>query len=73
LLQFCTTLHDLSDRYRRLFLQNNPTDRNVHQEHAAISQATISRNSGKAANLLRKHIERTGTNVLKNLTKSSGA
>jgi GntR family transcriptional regulator, carbon starvation induced regulator len=73
LLQFCTTLHDLSDRYRRLFLQNNPTDRNVQQEHAAISQATISRNSDKAANLLRKHIERTGTNVLKTLTKSGGA
>jgi GntR family transcriptional regulator, carbon starvation induced regulator len=73
LLQFCTTLHDLSDRYRRLFLQKNPTDRNVNQEHAAISQATISRNGDKAANLLRQHIERTGTNVLKNLTKSAGA
>jgi GntR family carbon starvation induced transcriptional regulator len=72
LLQFCTTLHDLSDRYRRLFLQKNPTDRNVNQEHAVISQATISRNGDKAANLLRQHIERTGTNVLKNLTKSAG-
>jgi GntR family transcriptional regulator, carbon starvation induced regulator len=70
LLQFCTTLHDLSDRYRRLFLQKNPTDRNVAQEHAAIAQATIARNGDKASALLRQHVERTGTNVLKNLTKS---
>jgi DNA-binding GntR family transcriptional regulator len=72
LLQFCTTLHDLGDRYRRLFLQKNPTDRDVQQEHSAISHATVSRQSDKAVHLLRQHIERTGNNVLKNLIKSNG-
>jgi DNA-binding GntR family transcriptional regulator len=72
LLQFCTTLHDLSDRYRRLFLQKNPTDRDVQREHNAIADATVSRQGDKAAHLLRQHIERTGTNILKSLIKSSG-
>jgi DNA-binding GntR family transcriptional regulator len=72
LLQFCTTLHDLGDRYRRLFLEKNPTDRDVQQEHTAIANATVSRQGDKAANLLRQHIERTGTNVLKSLAKNNG-
>jgi DNA-binding GntR family transcriptional regulator len=70
LLQFCTTLHDLSDRYRRLFLEKNPTDRDVQEEHIAIANATVTRQADKAADLLRQHIERTGTNVLKSLAEN---
>jgi GntR family transcriptional regulator, carbon starvation induced regulator len=42
-------------------------------EGFVVMQGQRGRNSDKAANLLRKHIERTGSNVLKNLTKSGGA
>jgi DNA-binding GntR family transcriptional regulator len=55
-----------------LFLQKNPTDRDVQQEHTAIANSTVSRHGDKAAHLLRQHIERTGTNVLNSLFKSNG-
>lgn len=71
LLNFCATLHDLSDRYRRLFLENNPIDRNVMQEHRNISDATLERRTDAACALLREHIERTGHMVLHALTKKN--
>jgi GntR family carbon starvation induced transcriptional regulator len=64
LLQFCATLHDLSDRYRRLFLEDHPIDRDVSQEHSNIVTATLERREDEACGLLRTHIERTGSNVL---------
>jgi len=69
LLQFCATLHDLSDRYRRLFLENRPIDRDVAKEHAQIVTATLERRADDACAMLRTHIERTGNNVLKALVK----
>lgn len=70
LLQFCSTLHDLSDRYRRLFLERQPFDRDVPQEHADIYKAALERDADKACTLLRDHIERTGTNALNGLIKA---
>jgi GntR family carbon starvation induced transcriptional regulator len=64
LLQFCATLHDLSDRYRRLFLEDHPIDRDVSEEHANIVTATLERRADDACALLRTHIERTGSNVM---------
>jgi GntR family carbon starvation induced transcriptional regulator len=72
-LQFCVTLHDLSDRYRRLFLEDNPIDRDVSQEHANIVTATLERRADEACGLLRQHIERTGSNVMLALMKKRGA
>jgi GntR family carbon starvation induced transcriptional regulator len=63
LRQFCETLHDQSDRYRRIFLKNHRPDRDVPVEHEAIGKAVIERRSREAIVMLRKHIERTGTNV----------
>jgi DNA-binding GntR family transcriptional regulator len=65
LLQFCGVLNDLSDRYRRLFLAKNPLDRDVHGEHQAILDAALARKGERAAALLRRHVERTGANVLR--------
>jgi len=39
----------------------------------ALTTAASTRRYWNNLDLLRKHIERTGTNVLKNLTKSGGA
>ena len=36
LLQFCSNLHDLSDRYRRLFFVQHAQDKNVPNEHKAL-------------------------------------
>ena len=73
LLQFCATLHDRSDRYRRLFLQRHPIDRDVAQEHQDICKAAVARQADDAVALLRRHIERTGANVLHALTERHAA
>lgn len=69
LLRFCAVLHDLNDRYRRLFLENAPIDRDVSMEHSSISEAALARDAEKAVELLRQHIERTGAMVAKALPK----
>jgi DNA-binding GntR family transcriptional regulator len=63
LRQFCATLHDQSDRYRRIFLKKHRPDRNVPKEHAAIAEAVIERRTRDAMQMLRDHVERTGRNV----------
>ena len=73
LLNFCSTLHDLSDRYRRLFLENHPIDRDVMQEHRNICDATLERRADQSCSLLRDHIERTGRLVLGALSERKAA
>jgi DNA-binding GntR family transcriptional regulator len=63
LVQFCSMLHDQSDRYRRLFLKQRPPQRNVAKEHAAMVEAVLSRNADKACALLLQHSQRTGAAV----------
>lgn len=63
LQQFCETLHDQSDRYRRIFLKDHAPDRDVPSEHAAIAEAMIERRADDATKLLREHVERTGRNI----------
>jgi len=63
LLQYCARVHDQNDRYRRLFLQRHPFDRDVHREHQAIVEATLERNADLACALLAQHIDRTTRNI----------
>jgi DNA-binding GntR family transcriptional regulator len=58
LLNFCKTLHDMSDRYRRMFL---PVTRRVdrQEEHKNIAAAARNRDPDLAVKLLRAHIEQT--------------
>ncbi len=67
LLQFCSQLHDLSDRYRRLFFSSHEFDRDVSTEHRRITEAALARNAATACELLQRHIERTGQNVLRSM------
>jgi len=67
LLQFCDQLHDLSDRYRRLFFSAHEFDRDVPAEHRGITEATLARDAAAACELLRRHIERTGQNILRSM------
>jgi len=67
LLQFCGQLHDLSDRYRRLFLSAHDFDRDVPGEHRMITEATLARDGAAACELLQRHIERTGKNILRTM------
>ncbi len=61
MLQFCRTLLNLSDRYRRIFLFKNLHDRNVPSEHRAIYERALERDIAGACALLEQHIVRTGT------------
>lgn len=64
-LQFCKTLRDLNDRYRRLFLANYTLDRDVAEEHQRIADAALAHDADKAAGLLADHIQRTAKNVFR--------
>jgi DNA-binding GntR family transcriptional regulator len=68
LLNFCSLLHDHSDRYRRLFLRTHAGDRDVPSEHTRIAELTMARKNEQACALLRQHIARTGVNVRRALT-----
>jgi DNA-binding GntR family transcriptional regulator len=63
LLNFCLVLHNLNDRYRRVFLVRSGGDRNVIHEHSEIAQGAVARDSGYACEKLREHIQRTGNNL----------
>jgi GntR family carbon starvation induced transcriptional regulator len=63
LRQFCATLHDQSDRYRRIFLRRHRPDPKVPREHTAIAEAVIERRLREATQMLREHVERMGRNV----------
>jgi DNA-binding GntR family transcriptional regulator len=68
LLNFCSVLHDHSDRYRRMFLKTHAGDRDVPGEHSRIAELTMARETDEACALLRQHIGRTGENVRLALT-----
>jgi DNA-binding GntR family transcriptional regulator len=63
LLNSCVMLHNLNDRYRRIFLIAQGGDRNVAAEHSEIAQGAVARDTGYACAKLREHILRTGTNL----------
>ena len=68
LLNFCSILMSLNDRYRRTFLKATSGDRNVGVEHSEIAQGAVVRDAEFACAQLRKHIHRTGTNLRNYLT-----
>ena len=63
LQHFCTMLHNMNDRYRRIFLQKNPSGRDARAEHEAIAAAATARNSDLACAALHDHIVRTGEDL----------
>jgi DNA-binding GntR family transcriptional regulator len=71
LLNFCRVLLNLNDRYRRIFLQTRPGDRNVAAEHSEIAEGAVARDVEFACGRLREHIQRTGTNLRNYLAENS--
>jgi len=64
LRQFCVSLHDLTDRYRRIFNRLIKTNRQPGQEHRDIATAALERDATTALKLMERHIERTGADIL---------
>jgi DNA-binding GntR family transcriptional regulator len=70
LLGFCKVLHDMSDRYRRVFLKaTRPVDR--QKEHERIANAARKRDADLAIRLLTKHIAATEALVLEAYDRQS--
>ncbi|WP_151718995.1 FCD domain-containing protein [Gemmobacter serpentinus] len=63
LLDFCSCLLNLHDRYRRIFLRQRAGDRNVMMEHSEIAQAAVARDIDYACDRLSEHLRRTSTNL----------
>lgn len=67
LLDFCRSLYDRADRYRRFSLSVETGSRDVGAEHRAILEATLARNAEKARELLADHYETTATFLRRHL------
>jgi DNA-binding GntR family transcriptional regulator len=63
LLSACRRLLNLNDRYRRIFLRTEGGDRDVAAEHGEIAERAVAREVEAACGCLRRHIQRTGTNL----------
>lgn len=70
LQNICRVLHNLNDRYRRIFLRTAGGDRNVAAEHTEIATLAVRRDIEPACDSLRNHIQRTGTNLYNYLSQS---
>lgn len=76
LIGYCSTLHDLNDRYRRIFLSATPVDRSagderrIGEEHRLIVEATIAKNADLACALMAEHIQRTAANIQAKLAEN---
>lgn len=68
LVEFCQNLHNQSDRYRRIFLQEPAGITNIQDEHNAIAYAAVDRDADRAAKLLCDHIERTGADLSRQIS-----
>ncbi|MGL4859662.1 MAG: GntR family transcriptional regulator [Enterobacteriaceae bacterium] len=53
---FLSILYRQSERYRRLLLSKQPVERNLHQEHQALFEASLRRDADEACELLARHI-----------------
>ncbi len=60
---FREILFDQSERYRRLALANAPGERPVAEEHRAIMEATLGRDTARACELLTAHVRATAEAV----------
>jgi len=65
LIRFCEQLHDQADRYRQLAVALASDRRAPNEEHAAIVNASLDRDSDKAVELLNAHYDTTKDIILK--------
>ena len=71
LQRFRRLLQDQSKRYRRFSLQESASFRAVAEEHEALMQATLSRDTTLALDLIARHIRATAENVMHKIPAGS--
>jgi DNA-binding GntR family transcriptional regulator len=69
-LELCGMLFDQAERYRRL-ARHSRQPRKKNAEHKALEEAALSRNPGKALELLTAHIQKTADRLSGLLQKSA--
>lgn len=73
LLNFCLTLNNLNDRYRRIFPARTngleESGRDIAAEHRAIAESAVGRDAARSCDRLRAHIRRTNNNLLGQMTQ----
>ena len=69
LLRFCDQLYDRNTRYRHLSGQSAYPKRAINDEHAALSDAVVARDSDKAVKMLIEHYAATGTLLREKILK----
>jgi DNA-binding GntR family transcriptional regulator len=67
----CRVLHNLNDRYRRIFLRDAGGDRDVAAEHSELAERAVRREVEPACDSLCHHIQRTGTNLYDYLSRKT--
>lgn len=70
LLHLQSLLYAQSERYRRLSVPFEMGERDVQQEHQAILEATLARDTDLAARLLAEHLEKTAQILLNVFSKN---
>ncbi|NMG49847.1 FCD domain-containing protein [Azoarcus communis] len=74
LLRLASTLREQSARYRYLAaLSSESSERNVHQEHEAITTAVLARDADRACELLSVHLATTARQALAHATVNLAA
>jgi GntR family transcriptional regulator, carbon starvation induced regulator len=69
LIRLRELLYQQSERYRRVSLNVSRDTRNVHDEHRAIYDAAMQRNTLRACRMIELHLSRTAEEVRKAMTK----
>jgi GntR family transcriptional regulator, carbon starvation induced regulator len=69
LLTFCSVLHNMNDRYRRLYLAGSPAGRDVQAEHDEIAEAATAHDADRACAALRSHVLKTGEELSRRLAE----
>ncbi len=65
LVKIYNSLSSLNDRYRNIYLKSAGVQRDVVDEHTAIADAAVNRDTERACELLSKHIKRSTENILR--------
>lgn len=73
LITYCAALHNMTDRYRRLFPGQPPFDRDVKAEHEAIALAATAQDADRACAALKAHVLRTGEALAERMQHAGGS
>ncbi|MFC3053539.1 GntR family transcriptional regulator [Kordiimonas pumila] len=63
LMRMLANLYQQSERYRRISIHQNTPDRDVHEEHHAIYEAAMEKQTLKASRLIERHLTNTADAV----------